>query len=231
MLQLDDHTRRRLSSPPVAKQKKGIFPVLERSPHNSGISGYADTLSKTLKDAEATDVRGKSTDIDAAIHWTAEVARRAHDAGNKLIFVGNGGSAAIASHMATDYSKNGNLRSCALNDGSMLTCLANDYGYENVFAKQVEFHGRQGDLLVAISSSGKSVNILNAVAMARKVGCTIVTLSGSRADNPLRSLGDMNLFLRSHYYGFVEIGHLTLCHAILDYSMERDGREVASVIK
>jgi len=205
--------------------------VLERSPHNSGISGYADTLSATLKDAEATDGRGKSTDIDEAIHWAAETARRIHDAGNKLIFVGNGGSAAIASHMATDYSKNGNLRSCALNDASMLTCLGNDYGYEHVFAKQIEFNGRQGDLLVAISSSGKSANILNAVAVARKIGCTIVTLSGCHADNPLRSLGDMNLFLRSEYYGFVEIGHLTLCHAILDYSMERDGRGAASLIK
>jgi D-sedoheptulose 7-phosphate isomerase len=205
--------------------------VLERNPLNSGISDYADTLSTTLKDAEATDGRGKTTDIDGAVHWVAEAARRVHDAGNKLIFVGNGGSAAIASHMATDYSKNGNLRSGALNDAGMLTCLGNDYGYEHIFAKQIEFHGRKGDLLVAISSSGKSANIINAVAAIRKIGGTIVTLSGGQPDNPLRSLGDMNLYLRSEFYGITEIGHLTLCHAILDYSMERDGRGAASVIK
>ena len=85
-------------------------------------------------------------------------------AGNKLIFVGNGGSAAItASHMATDYSKNGNIRALALNDSSMLTCLGNDLGYDRVFAKQIELHARAGDLVIAISSSGRSANILNAV--------------------------------------------------------------------
>jgi D-sedoheptulose 7-phosphate isomerase len=167
--------------------------------------------------------------VDEAIQWAADTARQAHDQGNKLIFVGNGGSAAIASHMATDYSKNGNLRALSMSDGSMLTCLGNDYGYEQVFAKQVEFHARAGDLLVAISSSGKSANILNAVAAARKSGCTILTLSGFEPGNPLRSQGDLNLFLRARSYGFVEIGHLTLCHAVLDFAMERDGRGAAGM--
>ena len=205
--------------------------MLQRNPHRSGIFGYADQLSATLKDAQATDLYGKLTDIDEAVQGVAQAARRIHDSGNKLIFVGNGGSSAIASHMATDYSKNGNLRSCALNDAGMLTCLGNDFGYEHVFAKQIEFHGRKGDLLVAISSSGKSANILNAVAALRKIGGTVVTLSGGGADNPLRSRGDINLFLHSEFYGFVEIGHLALCHAILDFSIEQEGRGVASVIK
>jgi hypothetical protein len=83
--------------------------------------------------------------------------------GNKLIFVGNGGSASIASHMATDYSKNDGIRSLALNDSSMLTCLGNDLGYEQVFAKQIELHARAKIFLIAISSSGRSPNILYAV--------------------------------------------------------------------
>src|SRR5215470_6126990 len=191
------------------------------------VESYMDTLSTVVKTVESTERSGKQIHVDEAVDWAAATARRVHDDGYKLVFVGNGGSAAIASHMATDYSKNGNLRALAMNDGSMVTCLGNDYGYDQVFAKQIEFHARAGDLLVAISSSGRSSNILNAVAAARKIGCKVVTLSGFSPDNPLRSRGDLNFFVRSRFYGFVEIAHLTLCHAILDYSMERDGRAAA----
>src|SRR5262245_21230120 len=89
----------------------------------SWFEGSADTLSAVLQDAVATDRAGKGVLIDEAVHWAADTARGIHRAGGKLIFIGNGGSAAIASHMATDYSKNGNLRALALNDGSILTCL------------------------------------------------------------------------------------------------------------
>jgi len=146
-----------------------------------------------------------------------ERARATHAAGNKLIFIGNGGSAAIASHMATDYSKNGGIRSLAMNDSAMLTCLGNDLGYDRVFAKQIELHARPGDLLIAISSSGGSPNILNAVVAAKAAGCSVITLSGFKPDNPLRSKGEINFYIASDRYGFVEIGHLTICHAILDF--------------
>jgi D-sedoheptulose 7-phosphate isomerase len=131
--------------------------------------------------------------------------------------VGNGGSSAIASHMATDYSKNGDVRAMALNDSSMLTCLGNDLGYDRVFAKQIELYARPDDLVIAISSSGRSANILNAVKAARAAKCAVVTFSGFTADNPLRRLGDINFYVASDRYGFVEIGHLTICHAILDF--------------
>lgn len=183
------------------------------------VESYVDTLASTMRTAVATDGHGKNVALDIAIEWSVNIARRVTDQGNKVIFAGNGGSAAIASHMATDYSKNGGLRAWSMNDASMLTCLANDYGYDQVFAKQIEFHGRPGDLLVAISSSGKSANILAAVTAARKLGCSVLTMSGFAPDNPLRATGDMNLYLNSTSYGFVEIGHLALCHAIVDYSM------------
>jgi D-sedoheptulose 7-phosphate isomerase len=183
------------------------------------VESYVDTLASTMRAAVATDGHGKNVALDIAIEWSVNIARRVTDQGNKVIFAGNGGSAAIASHMATDYSKNGGLRAWSMNDASMLTCLANDYGYDQVFAKQIEFHGRPGDLLVAISSSGKSANILAAVTVARKLGCSVLTMSGFAPDNPLRATGDMNLYLNSTSYGYVEIGHLALCHAIVDYSM------------
>jgi D-sedoheptulose 7-phosphate isomerase len=188
------------------------------------IESYIDVLTSTVRTAVATDLHGRSAPLDAAIEWAVDTARGVTEKGGKIIFAGNGGSAAIASHMATDFSKNGGMRAWAMNDGSMLTCLANDYGYEHVFAKQIEFHGRAGDLLVAISSSGRSPNILAAVRVARRLGCTVLTMSGFRPDNPLRSTGDMNLYLESQAYGFVEVGHLALCHAIVDYSMAQASR-------
>jgi D-sedoheptulose 7-phosphate isomerase len=181
------------------------------------IRRYFTTLSGHLVQAAATSAAGGPIEIAEAVNQVIALARRAHATGNKLIFVGNGGSSAIASHMATDYSKNGDVRAMALNDTAMLTCLGNDLGYERVFAKQVELYARADDLVIAISSSGRSANILNAVAAARAAKCTVVTFSGFTPDNPLRRLGDLNFYIDADRYGFVEIGHLTICHAILDF--------------
>jgi D-sedoheptulose 7-phosphate isomerase len=181
------------------------------------ISRYFMTLSDRLVHTAVTSTAGQRLGHAEAVNQVIGLARQAHSAGNKLFFVGNGGSAAIASHMATDYSKNGNIRALALNDSSMLTCLGNDLGYDRVFAKQIELHARPGDLVIAISSSGRSANILNAVQAARDAKCAIVTLSGFSAENPLRRLGDINFYIDSDRYGFVEIGHLTICHVILDF--------------
>jgi len=181
------------------------------------LQSYFVTLSDLLCRVEVTARSGASVEFADAATALMERARATHAAGDKLIFVGNGGSAAIASHMATDYSKNGGVRSLALNDASMLTCLGNDLGYDRVFAKQIELHARKGDLVIAISSSGRSANILNAVDAAAAAGCTIATMSGFTPDNPLRRKGEWNFYVASDRYGFVEIGHLTICHAVLDF--------------
>jgi len=180
------------------------------------IEAYFDTLRALPLHSRAADGAGRALALDSAVARTTERMRAAHAAGNTLMFIGNGGSAGIASHMAIDYAKNGGLRALAFNDGAALTCLGNDLGYDQVFARQVAMHGRAGDVLVAISSSGRSPNILNAVAAARAVGCWVLTLSGFAADNPLFRLGDVNLYTPSAQYGFVEITHLSLLHAILD---------------
>jgi D-sedoheptulose 7-phosphate isomerase len=180
------------------------------------LSNYFRRLADLLCATEVTASSGTRMDFGDAVDWAMHRAQAVHAAGNKLIFVGNGGSAAIASHMATDYSKNGGVRSLALNDPSMLTCLGNDLGYDRVFAKQIELHAHEGDLVIAISSSGRSPNILNAVDAASAAGCSVITLSGFRRDNPLRGKGEVNFYIGSDRYGFVEIGHLTICHAVLD---------------
>ena len=183
------------------------------------VKRYFDTLAELLHGTAVTAHDGSSLSLDQGIDWMRRATAETHARGNKIMFVGNGGSAGISSHLAIDYSKNGGLRATAFNDPAALTCLGNDLGYEQVFAKQLELHLRPGDLLVAISSSGRSPNILNAVAVARSGGCRIATLSGFSADNELRHAGDINFYVESTEYGFVEIAHLALCHAVLDIEM------------
>ena len=183
------------------------------------INSYFNALDDAARNAIITDADGKPISQETAWKQATKQVRATHDAGNKLMFIGNGGSAGIASHMAIDYSKNGGIRSMAFNDGAALTCIGNDLGYDNVFAKQVDLHARTGDLLVAISSSGKSMNILKAADVARERGCTVYTFSGFTAENPLRNYGDLNFYVDSSEYGFVEITHLALIHSILDLEM------------
>jgi len=180
---------------------------------------YLTVFSGILENAAATDNSGAIVDMDGCVKQIGNAMRECHDRGNKIMLIGNGGSAGICSHMATDISKNGGMRATAFNDGSVLTCLSNDYGYEYVFQKQIEWHAAKGDILIAISSSGQSTNILNAVEEARSKGCIIYTLSGFRADNPLRAMGDLNVYLDSLEYGFVEVGHLAIIHAALDIKL------------
>ena len=155
-------------------------------------------------------------DMQKGFEWVAETARNAHNSGNKVILIGNGGSAAIASHHAIEFLKNGGIRAQALNDLAALTCLSNDLGYANVFSEQLKTQGVPGDMLIAISSSGQSVNILKAAEVARTNRMKIATFSGFQPDNLLRGRGDVNFYVNSNQYGFVEVAHHALIQAILD---------------
>src|ERR1051325_10558780 len=183
-------------------------------------SDYFQRLGGMYRVIDVTDAAGAALDFDSGVDRVMRKAIETHDRGGKLMFVGNGGSSAIASHMSIDYWKNGGMRATAFNDPALLTCLSNDYGYEHVFEKPVRMFGTDKDLLIAISSSGKSPNILRAVDAAREIGCDVVTLSGFGADNPLRSKGDVNFYVPSGSYGFVELTHLSICHCILDLACE-----------
>ena len=185
----------------------------------SKLDRYTEALVGALKATRVTDSSGYPVGQSESIQLIIDFLQEVRDNGGKNIFIGNGGSAAIASHMAIDYSKNGRLPSQAFNDGASLTCLGNDLGYENVFAEQIKLFAKPVDQLFAISSSGASPNILGAVAEARRVGCRVITLSGFKSDNPLRGMGELNWYVDSLEYGFVEISHLVICHAILDYQM------------
>lgn len=173
-----------------------------------------DHTRVTLKD-------GSQLKLDAGLEQCVRMIQEVEMNKKKVILVGNGGSAAIASHQAVDLWKNGGIKAIAFNDASLLTCIGNDFGYQDVFAKPIEMFAEEGDLLIAISSSGKSVNILNAVDAARRKGCKTVGLSGFGAENPLSFRADLNFYLGSHSYGIVEVGHLLLVHAAIDEVIRR----------
>jgi D-sedoheptulose 7-phosphate isomerase len=181
------------------------------------VSNYFKTLGSMLDTTEATAIDNSKLGLTQAMNLMLQYAVEAHDSGCKVIVVGNGGSAGIASHMATDYTKNGNIRTMCFSDASLLTCLSNDLGYDQVFAKPIEMFAKPGDLLVAISSSGKSENILNAVDKANEIGCKAVTFSGFETGNPLRGKGDVNFYVPSQEYGYVELTHQIIGHAVLDF--------------
>ena len=137
--------------------------------------------------------------------------------GNKSIIVGNGGSAAIASHFAVDLTKNAKTLCVNFNESDLITCFANDYGYEHWVEKAVEFYGDDGDVFIGISSSGSSENILNGCLAARKKKFSkIITLSGMNSENPLRKLGDINLWVNSKAYNHIENIHQFWLLAIVD---------------
>jgi D-sedoheptulose 7-phosphate isomerase len=146
----------------------------------------------------------------------AEKFRKTQQKGRKLIFVGNGGSAAIASHVAVDLTKTAGVRAINFNEADLLTCFANDYGYEHWVEQALGFYADKGDLVVLISSSGKSKNILLGAAKAKKMGLDLITFSGFKEDNPLRKQGNINFWVNSKSYNFVEMAHHVWLLAIVD---------------
>lgn len=140
--------------------------------------------------------------------------------GGHLFFVGNGGSAAISIHMSADYMKNCGMRTISLFDPAVMTCFANDYGYENVFSKQLEMHICENDMLVAISSSGMSENIINAIKVAHSRKAKVVTFTGFDESNMARQMGEYNVYVPCKEYGMVESIHNIILQQIVDEMAE-----------
>lgn len=177
---------------------------------------YFKDLSAMFLKIEATDERSKTLPLGSAIQKVIDLVTSRAKTGGKVIFIGNGGSASISSHMAIDFLKNGDIPALTFNDPAFLTCISNDLGYEQVFRKPIEVLAKKNDILFSISSSGKSKNITNATEEAKNKGCLVITLTGFNKDNPLRKMGDINFYVPSGSYGYVEITHLAVCHFIID---------------
>lgn len=185
---------------------------------------YIENLIGCLNQTTLYDKNGNPyKDYEAAIKQLVDVFTVAKRAGKQVFFIGNGGSAAIASHMTADFMKNGGMKTYSLYDNSVTTCMGNDYGYEYIFSRPLEFLANEKDVLVTISSSGNSQNIVNAIQVAQKKGCVVVTLSGFQKENKIRSMGNYNLHVPVRHYGMVESIHNLILQQIVDTILERDG--------
>lgn len=180
------------------------------------ITEYFETLKDLFSNIVATAREPQGYRFVEAAEIVINMITDQASRGGKLLFIGNGASASIASHMAVDFWKNAGIKAVSFNDPASLTCLSNDYGYRHVFEKPIEVFGEKEDILIAISSSGQSENILRAAVAAKEKGIKVITLSGFSQDNPLRKLGDMNFYVKLSEYGFVEVIHTAICHCFVD---------------
>ena len=163
-------------------------------------------------------IERKISSIDIGqLEQIAEMVRKINYAGKKVILVGNGGSAAMASHVAVDFTKAAGIRAINFNEADLITCFANDYGYEHWVAEALDAYADPGDLVILISSSGKSPNIVKGAEKAKNMGLSVITVSGFLSDNILRKLGDLNLWVDSSEYNIVEMSHHVWLVAIIDY--------------
>jgi D-sedoheptulose 7-phosphate isomerase len=172
----------------------------------------AGQFQAVVEKAEFSDHEGSSLDYEKGIQKNLGMLESLRGRGGNLFLVGNGGSAGVVSHILTDFINVNKLNARTLHESSLLSCMSNDYGYENSFSEPLSTLAREKDLLIAVSSSGRSPNIHNAVNSVKKAGGEVITLSGFGEDNQLRSMGDLNIWLDSTSYGLVEIGHLFYLH-------------------
>lgn len=184
---------------------------------------YIDSLICGLQSVQVYDQSGNLIkDFEEALQKITGLFLETRSRRNQVFFTGNGGSAAIASHMTADFMKNGGMRTRSLYDLSLLTCMGNDYGYECIFSQPLEDLANKGDLLVAVSSSGNSPNIVQAVDAAQRKGMKIITFTGFEKENRIRSKGTYNIYVPVTHYGITESVHNLLLQEIVDEIKERD---------
>jgi len=155
-------------------------------------------------------------DVQSELIQAKDIIISAKNRNNKLALLGNGGSNAIASHAVVDFVKQARVRAENYNNSAMITCFANDYGYEASFKKVIEFYTDESDVLIVISSSGNSENIIQAIKEARNRKMKVITFTGFDKNNPVKQLGDVNFWLDSYAYNIVENIHQIWLLAICD---------------
>jgi D-sedoheptulose 7-phosphate isomerase len=177
---------------------------------------YLDNLNSILEKVIITDKNGQTVDINEGLSTIIRYFLKNKINHNKVMIIGNGGSAAIASHLQNDLCKAAHVRAMVFTEPPLLTALSNDISYTAAYRELVALWADKEDMLFSISSSGSSKNILDAVIVARERGCSPITLSGFLANNPLRSMGDLNIYVSSKEYGYVELAHSVITHYISD---------------
>jgi D-sedoheptulose 7-phosphate isomerase len=179
-------------------------------------SDHVGELCGHLKALSCRNAEGQETDPEDGLQQWRKLALdlRAHR--GTVYLVGNGASASMASHMAADLAKNAQLHTQVFSDLSLITAISNDMGYEHVFSEPLSRRAQAGDMLVAISSSGESRNVLAAVDVANKHGMFVITLSAMKEDNSLRKAGRLNFYVPAPTFGYAESCHAAILHHWMD---------------
>jgi len=188
------------------------FPAAPYPSAASYFDTYADEFARAAKTIEPV-----------ALDCAAAIILEAHARGSRLFTCGNGGSASIANHMQCDHMKGVRTdtdlspRVLSLSTNvELLTAIANDIGYENVFAYQLQAQAQTGDVLIAVSSSGRSPNIVQAITWARDYGLRTIAITGF-GGGPARSLAEVTIHVDCSNYGIVEDLHQAIMHALAQY--------------
>jgi len=189
-------------------------------------SGYFAEFSRVLERVEVTTRDGAGLPADDGIAAVIELIVTLKHQGGKALLIGNGGSAAIVSHMHNDLCKALGVRAIVFNETPLLTALANDEGYPEVFHRPIQLWADRHDVLISVSSAGESENIVKASALARDKGCKVVTFSGFKPTNRLRQIGDLNVYVPASTYGYVEMAHSVIAHCVTDIAAMRTAAPV-----
>ena len=161
--------------------------------------------------------KGEPLPLAAGLDELVQLWSRLRIEGRAVYCIGNGGSAAIASHVAQDLLVKCGLRARTFNDPSLITCMANDYGHQEIFRKPLAASAQRGDLLVAVSSSGASENIVRAAEAALEMGMALVAFSAFSASNPLHQLpAALSFHTPTENYGHAELAHEAMLQAALE---------------
>jgi len=174
------------------------------------------SLASCLKSLSIRNRLGDEIEIDSAFTQLKDITTRIRKAGKTIYLIGNGASASMASHVAADLAKNAHVHTEVFTDLSLITAIANDFSYEDVFAEPLRRRMSDGDMLVAISSSGQSPNVLAASQVAMSLGGHVVTLSAMKYDNSLRLHGSLNFYVPAETYGAAETSHAAILHYWVD---------------
>ncbi|MGA7744089.1 MAG: SIS domain-containing protein [Polyangia bacterium] len=171
--------------------------------------------------ATSCRARGREIPIDEGFARWQRLTAALRNRRGTIYLIGNGASASMASHTAADLAKNAQLHTEVFSDLALITAVSNDLGYDQVFSHPLSVRSRAGDMLVAISSSGRSPNVLRAVKMAARRRLTLVTLSAMDRDNPLRGSGALSFYVGARSYGLAETCHAALLHHWMDLVEQR----------
>ncbi|MCB6182230.1 SIS domain-containing protein [Leeia sp. TBRC 13508] len=183
---------------------------------NSTLQEALASFSNVIERVAFSDAAGESISESHTFSQLRELFSKVKQERKTIYFIGNGGSAAIVAHVQNDLVNKCKLKCHVLQDASLLTCMSNDYGYQVAYSTILDTCFDEGDVLVAVSSSGNSANMLEASKVVKHKKGFLLTLTGFSEDNHLRKLGNINIWLPSKDYGEVEVGHQFILHLLTD---------------